>query len=301
MQTYDSYIFYRSWWELLSDLDRDTRDEVVCLINRYVFEGEIAEDASPLAKGVFMGIRIQLDEAKSKYDSIIDKRREAGKRGGERRAINAGQKLKKSQANQANACKVKQNKQAQANQADNDNDVLSTIVDENNNIKDFPDVKSSSDSALSDASFSVSQLIDFWNKCFASHPNVPPLKTFSGNRLRLTKARIGEYGKKEFANAIIRCSKSEFLTNGSFNFNYDWFIKPNNFPKCLEGNYDERTPETKRSINEPNTLSFTEAHDRYMDGDRSLVWAGTDPRRRIITTIEEAQRCELPYQPFKLS
>lgn len=65
-----------------------------------------------------------------------------------------------------------------------------------------------------------------------------------GDRKRLTTARLKEYGLDGFRNAIDRIKASDFL-QGKHNGNpwvitYDWLIKPNNFPKVLEGNYDNK-------------------------------------------------------------
>ncbi|MBQ0035163.1 MAG: hypothetical protein KBS77_07700, partial [Bacteroidales bacterium] len=296
MQSNDSYIFYRSWWELLGGLDRETRDEVVCAINEYVFEGRIPEDISPLARGVFMGIRMSIDLAKQKYEKVCEKRREAGKKGaattnklrwGENRQMSAN----------VDKCQQTSTKSTDnVNDNDNDNDFLSEGIDN----KPSPIVEGSSDCEQSDApsseKISFENLIKFWNEKFEKHVNVPKLKRIDGQRRKLTKARISEYGKQAFANAIANAAASSFLTDGQFPFTYDWFIKPNNFPKVLDGNYRDTEPENKAG--QPRTVSFEEGRARYYDGDRTLFWAGKDVTHQVITTMEEAIRCGLPYQPF---
>lgn len=68
-----------------------------------------------------------------------------------------------------------------------------------------------------------------------------------GQRRNAVKARIHEYGKTEVANAIRKAAISDFLngrTDKPFVANFDWIFKPNNFPKVLEGNYDNRKLQT---------------------------------------------------------
>lgn len=61
------------------------------------------------------------------------------------------------------------------------------------------------------------------------------------NRKKMLKARIKQYGVDDVIKAIDKIRNSDFLQGGSkggFIITFDWFIKPNNFPKVLEGNYD---------------------------------------------------------------
>jgi hypothetical protein len=60
----------------------------------------------------------------------------------------------------------------------------------------------------------------------------------------MLKARIREYGIDEVVRAIRNVSESTFLKGGSksgWTITFDWFVKPNNFPKVLEGNYTDKT------------------------------------------------------------
>ena len=65
-----------------------------------------------------------------------------------------------------------------------------------------------------------------------------------GDRKRLTVARLKEYGLDGFRAAIDRVKESDFLQGkhkgNPWVITYDWMIKPNNFPKVLEGNYDNK-------------------------------------------------------------
>ena len=67
--------------------------------------------------------------------------------------------------------------------------------------------------------------------------------TPSTNRYKLLKARIKEYGAEKVLEAIDKVRGSGFLMGQNKNgwtIDFDWFVKPNNFPKVLEGNYDDR-------------------------------------------------------------
>lgn len=62
-------------------------------------------------------------------------------------------------------------------------------------------------------------------------------------------ARVREYGKTRFALGLKKASESRFLNGGGKNgriFTFDWVVLPNNFPKVLEGNYDDAKPSDTR-------------------------------------------------------
>ena len=54
-------------------------------------------------------------------------------------------------------------------------------------------------------------------------------------------ARIAEYGVEEVLTAIEKIRNSAFLKGQNpkgWVITFEWFVRPNNFPKVLEGNYD---------------------------------------------------------------
>ena len=62
-------------------------------------------------------------------------------------------------------------------------------------------------------------------------------------RYNLLNKRLKDYGEDEILRAIENVRNSPFLTgNGSTGWTatFDWFIKPNNFQKVLDGNYLDR-------------------------------------------------------------
>ena len=65
----------------------------------------------------------------------------------------------------------------------------------------------------------------------------------SDKRKNSIRARIKDFGKEAFAEMIRRAARSDFLKgdgNKGFVANFDWMIRPTNFQKIIEGNYDNR-------------------------------------------------------------
>ncbi|BDU83526.1 phage replication initiation protein [Clostridium perfringens] len=89
-------------------------------------------------------------------------------------------------------------------------------------------------------STTVQRIIEKWNSLGLS----TTLKTINPgtNRYKMLKTRIKQYSEEVVFNAINEIPKSDFLMGKlkDFEITFDWFIKPNNFPKVLEGNYNNK-------------------------------------------------------------
>ena len=65
--------------------------------------------------------------------------------------------------------------------------------------------------------------------------------TAGSKRSTMLHARIREYGTDAVLKAIEKIRNSDFLKGQNAKgwvITFEWFVKPNNFPKVLEGNYD---------------------------------------------------------------
>ena len=98
----DSVILYQSQYDAIKDLSYEDKgrllDAIFCLIS-----GEKIS-LPPTLDLAFRFIKSQIERDQSKYQTICEKRKAAGQKGGLERA-------KQMQANQANATKCKQIKQ----------------------------------------------------------------------------------------------------------------------------------------------------------------------------------------------
>lgn len=75
-----SFVFYIEWQEVLMEYPAEVRLEVYDAIIEYVASGTLSE-LKPLAKMAFSFIKKQIDSNNDKYNSLVEKRREAGKKG----------------------------------------------------------------------------------------------------------------------------------------------------------------------------------------------------------------------------
>ena len=101
----------------------------------------------------------------------------------------------------------------------------------------------------------VRRVIEEWNKL--QEVGINPIRDIkpSSKRCQLLKGRIREYGIDEVLNAINNVRKSDFLrgeNNRGWMITFDWFVKPNNFLKTLEGNYNKEGQHgTRRTVTTP--------------------------------------------------
>lgn len=84
------------------------------------------------------------------------------------------------------------------------------------------------------------KIIDYWN----THVKVlPSIRAIKNKRRSLVRARIKEYGESGIFEMIDKVAASDFLKGNNqrgWSANFDWCIGPTNFPKVLEGNYDNK-------------------------------------------------------------
>ena len=86
-----------------------------------------------------------------------------------------------------------------------------------------------------------SDIRKLWNTL--SEYGVKPIKKIVPGTQRDTflKARLRQYGRESFDECIENIKHSEFLKHklNKTGITFDWLIRPNNYPKVLEGNYND--------------------------------------------------------------
>lgn len=144
----DSFIFYKEWRDAIADLPNDVRLEIYEAIIEYGTSGKLPV-LKPIANVAFNFIKAGIDRNIEKYNDTLNRRKEAGKKGGLAKANNAKQdianiaKAKNAKHNVANVANANNAKQDVANVAVNDND----NVNDNENKDNTPDGVSKKDAA----------------------------------------------------------------------------------------------------------------------------------------------------------
>ena len=133
---------------------------------------------------------------------------------------------------------------------------INTQIDNISNSKEL-DCPSGSEERSVQAE--VKEVISAWNK-LSDYGIAPVKKIGSGSkRASCLRARLREYGIEDVLTAIANIRESDFLkgkNNRGWIITFDWFVLPTNFPKVLEGNYNNRngSSEAKPQYYVPNGL-----------------------------------------------
>lgn len=138
------------------------------------------------------------------------------------------------------------------------NVVINSINDSRNSINDIKNEQSKVEkSRVENNTVSkdtvrqtdVRHVMDAWNSLVDC--GIKPIQKISSSSKRYSSlmARIREYGIDEVINAIEKIRHSKFLQGKSggrrqWIITFDWFVLPSNFPKVLEGNYDDEVQDT---------------------------------------------------------
>ena len=142
--------------------------------------------------------------------------------------------------------------------------------------KETIEAKASS-SAKADAKAELSREIrDFYNsELDAAKATMPRVRgNITGQRQKYFLARVRENGIDAVKEVIRKAAQSDFLNGGGktgFTANFEWLMRPANFPKVLDGNYDNREPAKKTTSKNDNGGNSNETATGYN---------GTDYERR---------------------
>ena len=262
----DNIIYYKRWAKIASQMDDELRLIFFDAINAYILDGSVPSEDSPVY-WVFLLMLEQMKVDAGKYEYISEKRKEAVKK-----------RWEKNKKSDTNEYKDIQNIQMYSNDTDNNNNnnninsndnrnisslsgtidsSLSSPIVEDNIIESKASTSSDDDATLvltpqegggkrvKDYSENVMR---FWNHTMISPVAIPTIAKMTPKRKSMVNARVKEFGINMVYNAISKASESSFLNGGGskgFIADFDWVFRPNNFPKVLEGNYDDVKPINK--------------------------------------------------------
>lgn len=132
------------------------------------------------------------------------------------------------------------------------------------------DVKSTTN-ALSKENINL--ILEEWNKL-----GLQQLRNINSNtkRYSMLKARLNEYSLDELVQAIKNIDKSSFLkgqNKNNWTITFDWLVRPNNFIKVLEGNYEDKSNNQQASKPSQKTKfhNFKQRSDKYSEDQLEAI------------------------------
>lgn len=291
-----SFILYNDMCRnILSLLDDEQAGRLFRMIVNYA-NGEEYEDAKDIAvKMAFEIIRAGLKANAQAYEEMCEKRRENGRLGG---LAKAG-KSKQNVANLANATNCSNTKQNVATLSKRSNNIIQYNIKENNIIEEE---KEESNDSLSSSQLDFPRLLEFFNSQLKENNSlIPTIKQLSDARKKMLKARVRESGKEALVSVFKKAAVSDFLNgknNRNFIASFDWLLKPTNFPKVLEGNFDNPV-NTKASdpltANANGLLEQVKQEQQQREEEQrrriiSLYNAAKDGDERSIAIVEQMRK-----------
>ena len=142
-------------------------------------------------------------------------------------------------------------------------DIETDIRDRDKEIENRDTEKDEESSIVSDETIcrpqDVRRVVEAWNTLNLQRiRKVPDASSKVGQMLR---SRIREYGVDGVLEAVEKVRSSDFLmgrTGGSWSITLEWFSRPNNFPKVINGNYDNKERPRQTSTGNPFIDSLQE-------------------------------------------
>lgn len=274
-----TFVMYKSWKQLFKSLPAEQAKDLICAVYDYQDEGCINTD-DPAVVAMFNMMKELFDKDSQKYEKTIQKRKEAGSSGGKAKAgkskqmvANAKQMIANAKHDLANGSKSKQNapvyEYEYVYEYDNDsvNDIVSDVPSEQKadstvveSVSAEPTVMTSAQAGdqESNAARVVSgsyrvpfqEIVNLYNQ---TCPSLPSVRAVSDTRRKLIRSRYHDSGLDEIKIVFEKAEASDFLTGRKHPYwtgcGFDWLMKPSNFLKVLEGNYDNKEPAKSGSGN----------------------------------------------------
>lgn len=258
----DGIILYTSQYVAISRLSIEQKGRLLdCIFLKALGEPiDISDD--PVLAMAFTFVEERMDSNAAKYEQIVEKRREAGRKG----AIKTNQKRwgddQQMSAKSANADNCRQNQQMpteekrKKKEEKREEEIFPLTIpfieepkkEEINKEEKKDSIELTNVSSLSTTSVDAAadvdwkKFLDFFNET-VNGSQIPKIRTITEERKKFIRARVKEFGKNALATAIQKAAASDFLNgcgNKAFVASFDWIFRPTNFPKVLEGNYDNK-------------------------------------------------------------
>ena len=126
-------------------------------------------------------------------------------------------------------------------------DTIGDTIGDTNRRKEKKDKKekmlSNDNMQKAEAKFDAEEIREIFNREMFDK-SIPKVRgKLKGQRLAFLTARVREYGIDAVREAIAKAARSDFLNGGGghgFIASFEWIFRPNNFPKVLDGNFDNR-------------------------------------------------------------
>ena len=281
----DSFIIYTSYLKIFEQLTDAQLGQLTRHMLSFAKTGKEPFIEDPLVKLSFAFIKDDMERNQRKYEEKCERLRANARKRWDKKQLDS--EASEDMQKHTNVCKSMQmhanaqiamhndNEYVNDNVYDNDNDV-SKETDNNIPSKEGLSISENPkvDPARRCAKIDFAAIKAYWNtKHDQSGSAMRRLTLMSDQRKSNVRARIREYGGdvQKVYKAIDKAMASDFMNgkNGKgWVASFDWMMCPSNFPKVLEGNYDNEQPAGSQQPQAASKAQDPSATERPSIGER---------------------------------
>jgi len=229
----ESFVLYASQYEAIADLTQAQKGELFESLFHYVMSDEVPAFSCPEIKMAFNFMRLQIDRDTKRYESIVAKRRAAGRLGGRPQKAKGedASPEKQEKANKANAFFAKHNDNV------NDNVSNTNIVGDTDYSKK---TKTKREELLKNEEKWFLDVLHWFNDMITyTGSSVRPVKVINDKRREALRAIRKQYNGDQIRTALGNALHSPYA-NGKTKqrktpADFDWIIRFDNFTRAFEG------------------------------------------------------------------
>lgn len=284
---------------MLQDFTKEEAGEIFMALLAYANRGEEFKTDDRSMRTLFRTLQANIDRNNEKYKEKCERNRQIAMER-EKKRKEAREKDKKEEHERTRTC-------TNVNERERTSPIGIEIGNEINN-KEFNNIKeakastseTSSDAAAEPQAQAKNEenqakkqdKIDFekvrqqFNRLMQDKA-IPKLKgKIAGQRKAFFEARVREYGITSAYRVMIKAAESGFLNGGGRNgwlANFEWIFRPNNFPKVLDGYYDNPQPQVPTA---------TATIGGYNNGTETPAASGRTINRNEQRATEQRERIQ---------
>lgn len=279
----DSFILYTSYYALIEGLTDEQLGQLTRAIFLYARDGKSIK-LEPVVRMAFVFIKDNIERNQDKYQAKCEKNRQIALER-ERKKREAREKADNTNVHERSRTCENNTNVHERSPYDNDNVYDNEYVNDNDVSKEtdnnIPSKEGSSisenpkvDPAKRCAKIDFAAIKEYWNtKHDQSGSVMRRLTLMSDQRKGNVRSRIREYGGdvQMVYKAIDKAMASDFMNgkNGKgWVASFDWMMCPSNFPKVLEGNYDNEQPAGSQQPQAAAKAQYPTATARPSIGER---------------------------------
>jgi len=222
----DGFVFYKSFYDAVKELDPQIRLNFYEALFEYALEGQ-EPDIQGVEKAFFLFVKPQIDANNKRYEN--------GKSGGRKPNVNQTETKTKPKPNQTET-KPEPKEKDKEKEKEKEKDKVKGKGKEKA-------LGSSNDLPPPDRDFE--KFKSFYNRAMQD-VMISGIENITDRRKDKLNEVLSKYSDQDVKLVVEKCRKSKFLNGANerdWLASFDWIFSINNFTKILEGNYDNKASE----------------------------------------------------------